>query len=103
MMIAEMVEELGHRVVAQAGTIKAAEPLAESAQFHLAILDINVGGHNILPIAQILAKRSLPFLFASGYATTALPEPFLTCPVLRKPFLIEQLSRAIHMLCSSAL
>ena len=66
MMIADMVEELGHRVVAEAGNIQDAEPLAQSAQFDLAILDINLAGENIFPIAQILERRRMPFLFASG-------------------------------------
>ena len=47
MMTTDMLEELGHRVVAEAGTISAAEPLARNAEFDLAILDVNVGGENI--------------------------------------------------------
>jgi len=65
MMTVEMLEELGHRVVAEAGTISAAEPLARNADFDMAVLDINVGT-NIAPIAQIIADRGLPFIFASG-------------------------------------
>lgn len=95
MMIAEMVEELGHRVIAEAGSIRAAEPLAQNALFDLAILDINLGGHSILPIAQIVNDRRLPFVFASGYGTTGMPEPFGSRPVLRKPFLVGELGRAI--------
>ena len=67
MMTVEMLEELGHRVVAEAGTISAAEPLARNADFDMAVLDINVGGTNIAPIAQIIADRGLPFIFASGW------------------------------------
>jgi CheY-like chemotaxis protein len=44
MMIAEMVEELGHRVAAEAGNIDAAEPLTRTAEFDLGILDINIEG-----------------------------------------------------------
>jgi len=67
-----MVGELGHGVVAEAGGIEAAEQLAHSAQFDFAILDINIAGRNIFPVAQILEGRRLPFLFASGYGTTGL-------------------------------
>jgi hypothetical protein len=67
MMTAEMLEELGRRVVAEAGTIGAAEPLARSLDFDLAVLDINVGGTSIAPIADILSARRLPFIFVSGY------------------------------------
>lgn len=98
MMIAEMVHELGHRVVAEAGSLEDAHPLAQSAQFDLGILDINLAGQNILPIAHILEKRSVPFLFASGYGTAGLPHPFRERPVLRKPFMVGELGRAIDAL-----
>ena len=98
MMTAQMVEELGHRVVAEAGNIKDAEPLALNAQFDLAILDINIAEESIYPIALIVEKRGLPLLFASGYGSSGLPEPFCNRSVLRKPFLKEELRRAIDAL-----
>jgi DNA-binding response OmpR family regulator len=98
MMTAQMVEELGHRVIAEAGNIRSAEPLALSAQFHLAILDINLAEESIYPIALIVEQRGLPLLFASGYGSSGLPEPFRNRSVLRKPFLKEELRRAIDAL-----
>ena len=96
MMTAEMLEELGHRVVAEAATITAAEPLARNAEFNLALLDINIGGTNIAPIAHIIADRGLPFIFLSGYGSGGRPQPFQDRPALRKPFLIENLSAMIE-------
>ena len=96
MMTAEMLEELGHRVVAEAGTIKAAEPLARTAEFDLAVLDINIGGSYVTPIAQIIADRGLPFIFISGYGSEGRPRSFQNRPALRKPFLIESLSQMIE-------
>lgn len=96
MMTAEMLEELGHRVVAEAGTINAAEPLARTAQFDLAVLDINVGGTYITSIAQIIADRGLPFIFVSGYGSEGRPVSFQDRPALRKPFLIESLAEMIE-------
>jgi DNA-binding NtrC family response regulator len=92
-MTAEM---LGHRVVAEAGTISAAKPLARNAEFDMAVLDINVGGTNIAPIAQISADRGLPFIFVSGYGASGLPQSFQERPALRKPFLIEGLAEMIE-------
>ncbi len=97
-MIDDMVRELGYRVVAEAGSIEAAYPLAKSARLDCAILDINLAGENIGPVAEILEKRNLPFLFASGYETTGLPHPFRDRPVLRKPFMAEDLGRAVDAL-----
>jgi len=96
MMIVEMLEELGHRVVAEAGSIKAAEPLARSSLFDLAVFDINVAGFLISPIAEIVAERGLPFIFVSGYGPEGKPAAFDNTPVLRKPFLISDLEQMIN-------
>jgi|SRR5882757_7007071 CheY-like chemotaxis protein len=96
MMTAEMLEELGHRVVAEARSISAAEPLARTAVFDLAVLDINVGGKIITPIAEIIADRGLPFIFVSGYGLEGRPQSFQDRPALRKPFLIESLAQIIE-------
>jgi CheY-like chemotaxis protein len=82
MMIVEMLEELGHRVVAEADSIETAEPLARTSVFDLAVFDINVAGFNISPIAEIVAAR--PALFADK-------------PVLHKPFLIEHFADMINL------
>jgi DNA-binding response OmpR family regulator len=96
MMIIEMIDALGHHVVAEAGTIVEATPLAESAKFDLAILDINLKGESILPVAQIIEARRVPILFASGYRVTGLPEPFHDRPILRKPFAVGRLDEVIR-------
>jgi DNA-binding NtrC family response regulator len=96
MMVTEMLEELGHRVVAEAGSIQSAEPLAHASTFGLAIFDINVGGFPVTPIAKIVAARGLPFVFISGYGLPGVPDSFKDRPVLRKPFLISELATLIN-------
>jgi len=94
-MIAGMIEELGHDVVAEAGNITEALKLAKTTDFGIAILDINVGGERIEPVAEIIHDRLLPFVFASGYGAAGLPEKFRGRTVLQKPFLVKQLAEAI--------
>jgi DNA-binding NtrC family response regulator len=96
MMLVDMVEELGHRVVAEAANIEAASALAETADFEIAILDVNVGGERIDPIAEIIAGRRLPFIFASGYGAAGAPENFRQRPILQKPFQLEWLGKTIE-------
>ena len=96
MMIAGMVEGLGHTVVAEAGNIGDALKLAQTADFEIAILDINVGGNRIEPVAEIISDRCLPFIFASGYGAAGMPEKFRDRTVLQKPFLMERLGEAIE-------
>jgi CheY-like chemotaxis protein len=100
MMLAEMIEELGHRVVAEAGNIQDAQVLAETAIFDLAILDINIAGHSIGPVVEIIDKRGLPFLFVSGYGSDGLPRPFRGRPVLQKPVLMGKLGETINSILS---
>jgi CheY-like chemotaxis protein len=102
MMIVEMLGELGHRVVAEAGSIKTAEPLARTCAFDLAVFDINVAGFNISPIAEIVAARGLPFVFVSGYGPAGRPALFNDKPVLHKPFLIQTFATMINSALSGA-
>jgi CheY-like chemotaxis protein len=96
MLIAGMIEELGHTVVAEAGNIADALKLAKTADFGIAVLDINVAGDRIEPVAEIIDGRHLPFVFASGYGAAGLPDKFRNRPVLQKPFLINRLGEAIE-------
>ena len=96
MMIAGMVEELGHRVVAEAGTVQDAKVMVDAAAFDLALLDVSIAGQSIAPIAEILVRRCLPFLLVSGSEESSLPEPLSKALVLRKPFAISKLKDAIE-------
>jgi CheY-like chemotaxis protein len=101
MMIVQMVEELGHRVVAEAGSIADALVLAGSAEFDLALLDINVAGATSDRVAMIVGQRGLPFIFVSGYTSTGLPAAFADHRVLQKPFSIPSLRKAIESALAS--
>jgi CheY-like chemotaxis protein len=96
MMLIDMIEELGHRVVAEAGNVRDAQALAKTAIFDLAILDVNIAGHDISPVAEILDKRGLPFVFVTGYGQGGQPKEFSERPVLPKPVVIAQLREAIN-------
>jgi CheY-like chemotaxis protein len=96
MMVADMLEELGYRVVAEAGEINEAIRLAQSAEFDLAILDVNVNGKVISPVAELIKARNLPFIFATGYGSSGLPEEYRDRPALQKPFQLETLRRMIE-------
>jgi CheY-like chemotaxis protein len=95
MMVADMLEELGYSVAAEAGEINEAIRLAQSTEFDLAILDVNVNGRVISPVAELIRARKRPFIFATGYGSSGLPEEFRDRPALQKPFQIETLARMI--------
>ncbi|HSY57429.1 MAG TPA: response regulator [Bradyrhizobium sp.] len=103
MMVADMLGELGYRIAAEAGEINEAIKLAQSIEFDLAILDVNVNGKVISPVADLIAARNRPFIFATGYGSSGLPAEYRDRPALQKPFQIETLARMIdHALNSTA-
>jgi DNA-binding response OmpR family regulator len=95
MMVTDMLEELGYKVAAEAGEIGEAMRLAENTYFDLAILDVNVNGKVISPVADLLKARNRPFIFATGYGSSGLPEEYRDRPALQKPFQLETLGKAI--------
>jgi CheY-like chemotaxis protein len=95
MMVADMLTELGYTIAAEAGEIGEAMRLAQSTYFDLAILDVNVNGKVISPVADLLKARGRPFIFATGYGSSGLPEEYRDRPALQKPFQLETLGRVI--------
>lgn len=96
MMVADMLDELGFAVSAEAGEIGEATRLAQSAEFDIAILDVNVNGKVISPVADVIRARNKPFIFATGYGSAGLPEEYRDRPALQKPFQLETLSRMLQ-------
>lgn len=95
MMVADMLGELGHSVAAETGEIGEAIELAQTVQFDLAILDVNLNGELISPVAEALKTRARPFIFATGYGSSGLPKGYEGYPTLQKPFQIEMLGSTI--------
>jgi CheY-like chemotaxis protein len=95
MMVADMLEELGYRVAAEAGEINEAIRLAGCTEFDIAILDVNVNGKVISPVAEVIQARNRPFVFATGYGAQGLPEEFRNRPTLQKPFQMETLAQVL--------
>ena len=100
MLLKDMLADLGHSVIAVAGQLDSALRLARDTDADLAILDVNLGGEESFPVAQVLTERGLPFLFATGYGSPDLAEPFQNAITLNKPFEMNDLSQALHRLCA---
>jgi CheY-like chemotaxis protein len=96
MLVADMLADLGYDIAAEAGDVEQAMKLARSAKFDLAILDVNVNGKLISPVADVVAARNLPFVFATGYGAEGLPEQYRQHTALQKPFRLEALQQAIE-------
>jgi CheY-like chemotaxis protein len=96
MLLEDMLAELGCTVAAAAARLDEALELAQTADFDIAILDVNLGGQPIMPVADILAARGTPFVFATGYGERGLPNNHRDRPALKKPFQLGSLKRALQ-------
>ena len=96
MMVADMLEELGYKIAGEAGDIDEGVRLVQATEFDIAILDVNVNGRVISPVAEAVQMRGLPFVFATGYGAQGVPEKFRDRPTLQKPFQIETLANTIE-------
>ncbi len=92
----ELLSEHGLIVAGVARKLKEAIRLAESIKVDLALLDVNIGGQQIDPVAEALTLRAIPVVFSTGYGRAGLPEAFVDRPVVEKPFHIESILAALR-------
>lgn len=93
--IAHALGRLGAEVVGPAPSCEDALALVTAEHLDAAVLDINVRGQTVLPVAEILAARGVPFVFATGYDRGAVPVAFRSVPHWEKPFNPDHLARAL--------
>ncbi|MGZ3275939.1 MAG: response regulator [Caulobacteraceae bacterium] len=96
LMLEDMVEGMGCAVTGLAPRVALGVSMAETGQFDVAILDVNVAGENVEPVAERLASRGVPFIFATGYGEAGVPLRYRDRPVVAKPFRSDQLEAAIQ-------
>lgn len=96
MSASDMLTDLGYYVMGMATSLGSALEVARSAQFDIAVLDVNLGGGRVDEVATLLASRGIPFIFTTGYGAKTLPAAFSDRPYLNKPFETEQLSQALR-------
>jgi CheY-like chemotaxis protein len=89
----DMLDALGCKVVGVGGTLRRGLAMArdDSLPMDGAILDVNLGGEPVYPIAKALAARGVPFVFCTGYGSTGVAAEFAHVPALAKPYEQQQL------------
>ena len=94
-MIASLLEDylmdLGCQVIGPALHMKDAVALGREAAIDGALLDVNIVGEKVYPVADILTERGIPFVFVTGYGAAGLRECDSGHPVLQKPYSLEHL------------
>jgi CheY-like chemotaxis protein len=97
MMLEDMLDTFGCVVVDVAGTLARGMDLAANEALTLdgAILDVNLGGEAVYPVAERLSARGVPFIFCTGYGMAGLADHFAHVPTLAKPYMRDELEAAL--------
>ena len=97
-LIQEMLETAGCVVSGPIPRIAEALDAAGHETYDAAVLDVNLAGDRIDPVARALSRRNVPFVFVTGYSMGALPEEYAGRPRLCKPFKMADLLSALSTL-----
>ncbi len=94
------LSEAGAQVVGPAYELEEAMALL-SQPIDAAVLDANLNGRSVTPVAEALAARGVPFVFATGYGEAAGAPGGFNAPVIRKPYDVTQVAAAVAELLKS--
>jgi two-component sensor histidine kinase len=88
------LSEAGAKVVGSAADVEEGLRMAE-LPLDAAVLDANLNGASVLPVAQALAARGVPFIFATGYGDTKFAPQGFDAPLIKKPYDVTQVAAAL--------
>ena len=97
-LIEEVLQSAGCIVSGPVSRLADALDAAERIACDVAVLDVNLAGERIYPVAEILSRRDVPFVFVTGYAAGGLPGEFAERPRICKPFKMADLLAALSTL-----
>ena len=100
MMMQDMLEDIAYEVVGPANRLDAAMALTD-AELDVALLDVNLAGELVYPVADRLRQRGVPIIFLTGYGSVGVDPRYRDCPVLSKPFDLAALEAALANLRAS--
>ena len=90
-----MLSQLGCATAGTASHLADALSRAETCQADVALLDINLAGKKIYPVAEVLQRRKVPIVFSTGYGQSGIDAGWSRYPVVQKPFLPRELEKAL--------
>jgi CheY-like chemotaxis protein len=97
-LLEDMLADLGCAIVGPASSVNQALAMIDAEAIDAVVLDVNLNGQVSYPIADVLAARSVPFVFSTGYDKDALLDGYRTFWVLQKPLHRSELSNALAKL-----
>lgn len=98
LMLEDFLESLGHRLHGVATTVEEGLGYGRDGGFDLAILDCNLGGEPVWPLADLLDEKGVPFILSSGGSISAAPPRHAGRPLLEKPYTFGAISELLARL-----
>jgi CheY-like chemotaxis protein len=95
MLVEDMLADIGCTVIGPAANLDEALALAADSEIDVALLDVNLAGRPVFPVADLLRARGVPYIFASGYGESGVSDDHRGAPVLQKPFRESDLARVL--------
>jgi DNA-binding response OmpR family regulator len=95
MMLQDMLSDFGCEVVGPIIRLAPALEAAQREQVDFAILDVNLAGEAVFPVADALNSRKIPIVFSTGYGTSDLEGRYKEFPTLAKPYDVDELRRVL--------
>jgi CheY-like chemotaxis protein len=99
MMLEDFLDSLGHTIVGTCESVPDALARVEEGGFEVAILDVNLKGERIWPVADRLIEMGVPYVLATGGHIDPPPAAHASAPVLSKPFTIDAIEPALDEAC----
>ena len=96
MMLEDFLISLGHDVRATCDSVSEALKAAQAGDFDVAILDVNLKGESVWPVAAELRDRNIPFILATGGHVDPPPAEFANVPLIEKPYTIDRVTPALE-------
>ena len=94
--MASMLEAQGAGILGRVGTVEdALDLIAASEHIDGAVLDINLRGKMVYPVADILRAKNVPMVFMTGYDNCAVEPAYAEVPRVQKPVTVERLVQAL--------
>jgi DNA-binding response OmpR family regulator len=96
MMLEDFILSLGHEVSGSCDSVSAALREIEKNECDLAILDVNLKGESVWPVASALRDKGTPFVLATGGHVDPPPAEFASVPTIEKPYTIDRVTPIIE-------
>jgi CheY-like chemotaxis protein len=95
MLIEDALADVGLTTIGPISRVPEALALIERQPLAGAVLDVNIAGTPVYPVADALLARKIPFLFVTGYGEAGRPAHLKNVRVLTKPFIAGDLCNAV--------